>query len=149
MSTSCACNVAAYFISTAQEAGDPLTNLKLQKLLYYAQAWHLALFEDVLFEERIEAWPHGPVVPPVYGLYKGSRWNPIVEEVSAPVLNDHTREHLEEVMSTYGVHNAYYLESLAHQEAPWIDARGGIPPTAASNAVITPESMKAYFKSLL
>jgi uncharacterized phage-associated protein len=149
MSTSCASDVAKYFIYTAQEAGDPLTNLKLQKLLYYAQGWHLALFGDALFDERIEAWPHGPVVPPVYGLYKSYRWNAIIEETLSPVLDEHVTKHLEDVMDTYGVHNGYFLESLTHQEAPWIDARGSISPTAPSNSVISPESMKAYFKSLL
>lgn len=63
--------VADYIIAFAHEHGDPVSNLKLQKLLYYAQAWHLALHDNPLFDERIEASVHGPAVPPVYGALQG------------------------------------------------------------------------------
>lgn len=90
MAVSNACEVANFFVSRFQQAGDPLTNMKLQKLLYYAQGWHLALKGDALFDERIEAWPHGPVVPPVYGTFKHYRWNPITETVDDPTLSEDT-----------------------------------------------------------
>ena len=66
MAISNAQDVANFFIGRFQEAQDPVTNLKLQKLLYYAQGWYLAFFDEPLFDERIEAWLHGPVVPPIY-----------------------------------------------------------------------------------
>ena len=64
-------SVAKYFLFLSdEEAGDTISNLKLQKLLYYAQGFHLALNDSPLFAESIEAWTHGPVVPVVYQLYK-------------------------------------------------------------------------------
>jgi uncharacterized phage-associated protein len=60
-------DVAEYFLTLVDdEAGDSLSNLKLQKLVYYAQGFHLALTEKPLFDEAIEAWEHGPVVPGLY-----------------------------------------------------------------------------------
>ena len=59
--------IADYLIAFSHSVGDPISNLKLQKLLYYAQAWYLALHNEPLFPESIEAWVHGPAVPPVYG----------------------------------------------------------------------------------
>ena len=138
-------DVANFFVSVFQKAGEPLTNLKLQKLLYYAQGWHLALKGFPLFEERIEAWPHGPVVPPVYGAFKQYQWNPIVGEVSEPNLTEDTVAHLREVMDTYGVHGAYYLEKLSHQESPWLDARGDLNQTDFCNNVISQEAMREFF----
>ena len=62
-----AAQVADYFLSLVDEdAGDSMTNLRLQKLLFYAQAWHLALTNRPLFEEDFEAWVHGPVIPSFY-----------------------------------------------------------------------------------
>jgi uncharacterized phage-associated protein len=70
--------VANYFIWLANETGSFLSNLKLQKLVYYAQAWHLALEESPLFEEDFEAWIHGPVLPTLYQKYESFSWKPII-----------------------------------------------------------------------
>jgi uncharacterized phage-associated protein len=72
-----ASNVAKYILTRFQLGGSPIINLKLQKLLNYAQAWHLAFTAKPLFPERIEAWIHGPVVPPVFGEHKQFGWSPI------------------------------------------------------------------------
>jgi uncharacterized phage-associated protein len=146
MAITTAQDVAKFFISSFQKSGDPVTNLKLQKLLYYAQGWYLAFTESPLFEERIEAWAHGPVVPPVYGSFKQYQWNPITEDVVEPNLPESVTKHLEEVMEAYGVHGAYYLERLTHQEQPWIEARSGLEDTLPSNTVITFDAMKRFFK---
>jgi uncharacterized phage-associated protein len=145
-----ALKVAEYFIDFSRAVGDPLTNLKLQKLLYYAQGWYLALKDKPLFHERIEAWPHGPAVPPVYGLYKGWKWQPIGAKVSADP-DDYSADvlgHLNEIMQVFGTLTAYQLERMTHREKPWLDARGSLPIDAPSHEVITQESMKQYFKSL-
>ena len=68
-------DVARFFIDLAKrqndlDRGDMMTNLRLQKLLYFAQGWHLARFGRPLFDASIEAWPYGPVVPEVYRAYK-------------------------------------------------------------------------------
>ncbi|MEO7994526.1 MAG: type II toxin-antitoxin system antitoxin SocA domain-containing protein [bacterium] len=105
---------ADYFIAFSHEHGDPLSNLKLQKLLYYAQAWHLALRDEPLFPERIEAWVHGPVVPEVYRRYKEWAWQPITEDPPYPQVGPETLEHFNEIMDTYGMSTAYELERLTH-----------------------------------
>ncbi|MCC6488184.1 MAG: DUF4065 domain-containing protein [Candidatus Hydrogenedentes bacterium] len=140
--------IAAYLISQFQEAGDPLDNLKLQKLLYYVQGWHLALLDKPAFGERLEAWVHGPVQPATYGEYKHYRWNPITDEVQRPKLDGELSELIKEVLDAYGGETGYELELRTHHEPPWLEARGGIPDDQESNAVISQASMKEYFKSL-
>jgi uncharacterized phage-associated protein len=144
-----ALETARYIIRFAHEHGDPVSNLKLQKLLYYAQAWHLAINDEPLFQERLEAWVHGPVVPPVYGTFKKWTWQTIPLEVTVPELSKGQREHLDEVMDVYGSLTALYLEKLTHQEDPWRKARAGLPPDASSNATISHEDMRTYYKARL
>jgi uncharacterized phage-associated protein len=141
-------DVAKYIIAFSHEHGDPVTNLKLQKLLYYAQAWHLALYDKPLFRERIEAWVHGPAVPPVYGEYKHFRWVPIDDD-DPPELPESAREHLDEVLDVYGGLTAYYLEKMTHDEAPWRDARGDIPDDEPSNSLIEHEAMRDFYRARL
>jgi uncharacterized phage-associated protein len=150
MADSSARRVAEYLIAFSREVGDPLTNLKLQKLLYYAQGWFLALHDRPLFDERIEAWPHGPVVPPVYGSYKEWRWEPIKAEIdlNPDDYSGEVKGHLDEVMEVFGTYTAYQLERMTHREPPWLEARGSLPSDEPSNAVITPGSMARYFKEL-
>jgi len=148
MAETTALPVANYFIRFCREAGDPVSNLKLQKLLYYAQAWYLALRDQPLFPERIEAWVHGPAVPPVYGHFKGWAWQPIGDDVSAPRLSQDLHNHLSQVMRQYGPMSAYQLELLTHREKPWRDARKGLAPDEPSTAVISHQSMKDYYRAL-
>src|SRR5437016_8859052 len=91
--------IADYLIAFAHRVGDPISNLKLQKLLYYAQAWYLALHNEPLFPESIEAWVHGPAVPPVYGKFKGWAWQPIgFHPKKAPAFPAKIKNHLDEIM---------------------------------------------------
>ncbi len=70
--------VAKWFINrTNREAGDVITHLKLQKLVYYAQAWYLANFNRPLFDEDMQAWTHGPVVPSLWKEYRDCGWDGI------------------------------------------------------------------------
>ena|ERR1035438_3789182 len=140
---------AEFLIALLQDAGDPPTNLKLQKLLYYGQGWNLALKTEKLFDDRIEAWPHGPVVPRVYGRFKAFRWEPIFTEVVPPELPESVISHLKEVMEVYGGYTAYQLELMTHREAPWLITRGDLPLDEPSNAVIDPELMRQYFSDLI
>lgn len=66
--------IATCLIRLSYEKQRPVSNLKLQKLLYYAQAWHLAIFKQPLFNDEIEAWVHGPVVPEVFRAYRDNKW---------------------------------------------------------------------------
>jgi uncharacterized phage-associated protein len=141
-------DIARHIVLFFQEAGDPVTNLKLQKLLYYVQGWHLALRNDVAFPDRLEAWVHGPVQPGVYGAYKHYRWNPIAEEVAKPNLDADLVELINAVLESYGTDSGYELEVRSHGETPWLEARGDLVPDAESNAVLKRDTMKAFFDSL-
>lgn len=137
--------VADYFLSFCHEHGDNLTNLKLQKLIYYAQAWHLAIFSTALFDEGIEAWIHGPVIPSVYHRFKRYQWNSISEEIIIPELGDEIRELLDEVLEVYGGFQAFQLEEITHREDPWIVARNGLSPDEISHNRIDINLMRSYY----
>ncbi len=143
--------IADYIVAFFHEHGDPVSNLKLQKLLYYAQAWSLALYDTPLFEERIEAWVHGPVVPVAYGLYKGWAWQPICENIDLLSLEtpDKVVSHLNEIIDNYGGMSAYELEKLTHSEMPWQNARKGIPLDQPSNEVILHDDMRSFYRQVV
>jgi uncharacterized phage-associated protein len=142
-----ASTISDFFIAFSHQYGDPLSNLKLQKLLYYAQAWHLAIFDQPLFEESIEAWVHGPVVASEYRRFKGWAWQPIQDNPEMPTLGEAVEEHLSDVVNVYGGMTAYQLEQLTHSEAPWINARNGVPEDEPSSAVISHERMKDFYRT--
>lgn len=137
-------DIAEYYIRLANETGSFISNLKLQKLVYYAQAWHLALYNAPLFEEEFEAWIHGPVIPKLYQKYCKFGWRPIEEDVT-PNLPDDVIDFLQEVADEYFSCDAYELEQMTHVEEPWLKARGGLPPDARSNEVIKKEWMIEYY----
>jgi uncharacterized phage-associated protein len=141
--------VADFIISSAHEVGEPITNLKLQKLVYYAQAWHLAFYDDPLFDERLEAWVHGPVCPPLYGRFKEFGWNPIPTPVDPPKLAVNVVGHLENVIEVYGGMSAWDLERLSHTEQPWLVARGNLPPDASCSREISRDVMRDFFRGKL
>lgn len=139
--------VANYFIRLANETGSYISNLKLQKLVYYAQAWHLAIHGTPLFEEDFEAWVHGPVIPALYQQYRDFGWKPILKDVEQPSFSEDVQNFLQEVAEVYFACDAYELERMTHHEDPWIKARSGIPDDAPSNAIISKESMREYYKA--
>jgi uncharacterized phage-associated protein len=141
--------VAERLINLSHEKQAPITNLKLQKLLYYAQAWHLALYDgEPLFEDAIEAWVHGPVVPSIFRQYKEFRWNPISKAEGSP-LSERIERHLESVWTVYGRFDATTLERRTHSERPWLETRDGLPLDVSSKNVITHDCMRTYYSSLL
>lgn len=139
-------NVADYFILFANETGSFLSNLKLQKLVYYAQAWHLALHDTPLFPEDFQAWVHGPVIPQLYQEYKKFGWQPIVKDAH-PELPENVQNFLDEVAQEYFACDAYELEQMTHAEDPWNFARGDMLPDEPCTNVIKQEWMKEYYKS--
>jgi uncharacterized phage-associated protein len=141
--------VADYLVWRAASRGDLLTNLKLQKLLYYAQGWWLALEKKPLFGERIEAWPMGPVQPGVYGAFKVYGWKAIDPPDTEPKLPKNVADHLDEVVEVYGSYTGVVLSRMTHQEKPWGDARLGLGPEEFSNNEIAYQAMQEYFASLL
>jgi uncharacterized phage-associated protein len=141
--------VADFLLVESRERGDILTNLKLQKLIYYAQAWYLALHDKSLFDEDMQAWVHGPVLPSQYHRFSQYKWQPIVADVERPAIVDTTIvSHLLEVVDVFGTETAVALERMTHQEAPWIEARNGLPPDAICTNVISKDSMRDYYRAL-
>lgn len=103
------------------EKEDLISNLKLQKLLYYAQSYSLALNDKPLFNEKFEAWTHGPVIPIIYQKYKnyGSDGIKEYDDVS---LDLDTEKLLLEIYDVFGKYSAWGLRELTHSEYPWINA---------------------------
>lgn len=141
-----ALDVVPYLLGRAMESRNSLiTPLKLQKLLYYAQAWSLVFRGEMLFAEDIQAWVHGPVVPSVYQKYKGYGYTTLPQETSSASLESEEIEVLDVVWSTYGSRSAKFLEALTHIEEPWQKARMGLLSTQVSNKTISPQDMKNYY----
>ena len=106
--------IADYLLAECRERGD-LTNLKLQKLLFYADAWHLALYDEPLFEEKFKAWVHGPVLLSQYHRFKDWKWLPIADDIAKPALSPELQKHLDEIIDVFGSETAVSLELMTHQ----------------------------------
>ncbi|MDB5619508.1 type II toxin-antitoxin system antitoxin SocA domain-containing protein [Tardiphaga sp.] len=131
-----------------RSAGDSMTHLKLQKLLYYAQAWALVWLKRPLFDEDFQAWAHGPVLESVFHTYKHYQWDAIPAPRDAPLLDPETFAHIGSILSVYGDFSAKHLEAMTHREDPWKDARGSLGPEERSNAVIPKEGMLEFYSGL-
>jgi uncharacterized phage-associated protein len=142
-------DVADYIIWSSHESGSFISNLKLQKLLYYVQAWHLAVFRRPLFPEKFQAWVRGPAIPEIYQRYQGYQWRNIDEEVKPPDLDSRIVDFMEEVLEEYGPLDARRLEQLACCENPWLTARGDIPIDEPSTATIDEEVMGDCYRQRL
>jgi len=141
--------VADRFVDLCLDHGDLLTNLQLQKFLYYAQSWHLALYDQSLFPDRFEAWIHGPTQPEVYTHFRPFGPGPIDRPSVRVVLPPRVEDHLRDVLEAYGGFSAFDLERLSQEELPWQEARGGLAADEPSTAVINTATMRRYYKARL
>lgn len=119
-----ASQVAEYILSNSNpQEGDIISHLKLQKLLYYCQGFHLAIRNAPLFSESIHHWDHGPVVPDLYYQYKkyGNAALPIPENFDDSVITQSEKEVIDEVLTVYGQFSAWKLRNMTHDEPPWKD----------------------------
>lgn len=136
-------DVAAYIVNRL----GTMTAMKLEKLVYYCQAWSLVWDEGPIFRERIQAWAAGPVVPALYyhhrGQYEITEWKGNPE-----TLSQQQRDTVEAVLKFYGTRNSQWLSDLTHHEDPWIKARAGLAPLERGNREITHASMYEYYSSL-
>ncbi len=125
-------NVANYFIYLSSKiVGDNkeregITNLKLQKILYFAQAYFVAKIGRTLFKEKIEAWEYGPVVPVVYHEYKKNGNRPIVLEHDISTISVTDKKSLDIVWENFGGYSARRLVDMTHAHKPWKEASGEI-----------------------
>ena len=141
-----ATDAAAYILQTKGE----MTTLKLQKLLYYCQAWSLVWDEEPLFFEQIEAWANGPVVSTVFAKHRN------MFKVSASDIDGNPEkltptqiESIKAVLEFYGDKDSQWLSELTHMEEPWKNARGNLLPGVRSNNIITHAAMMEYYSSLV
>jgi uncharacterized phage-associated protein len=142
--------IIPYFLAHSSAGGCySVTPLKLQKLLYYAQAWYLAFRNKPLFKESIEAWVHGPVVPQVYRKYKQYGSCVLSDVVKLINLEPDELEILDLVFKNYGPLDGKNLEDLTHSEKPWIKARSGLDDNQPSNRVISIGDMKNYYSKFI
>jgi len=146
-----ALDVAKYFLQKVdRDSGDMITQLKLHKLVYYAQSWSIVLRDKPLFSEEVQAWRHGPVIlqmRPAFSEYRDSGI-PLPEGWSSSFIPDEERI-LELVWNTYGELSAAKLRRLTHKEVPWLKARKGISDDTNSNNPILVEDMKDYYTNFV
>jgi uncharacterized phage-associated protein len=107
----------------SENEGDGLSNLKLQKLIYYAQGFYGAIFDKPLFDNGIYAWTHGPVVPELYQEYKQHGSNRIDTPLNFDLscLDKDEFELINEVFDVFGQYSAWKLRNMTHEESPWLN----------------------------
>jgi uncharacterized phage-associated protein len=138
-------DMAKWFINRVdREAGEAITHLKLQKLLYFAQAYHLANRNVQLFDEDMQAWAHGPVVPSIWHAYKGSAFDAIAA-TNAPRMRPEVVPFLEAVYQKFGRLGAKQLENISHAHDPWKKTRGNLPAEAACDKPIDKKLIRDFY----
>ena len=129
---------------------EQCTTMKLHKLLYYCQAWNLVWEDDILFNDKIEAWANGPVVRELFNFHKGMYWitkNSLTLGNSSK-LSQIQKDNVKSVIAFYGGRTSQWLIDQTHTEKPWREARKGLAPNERGNSEITPQAMFDYFSSL-
>jgi uncharacterized phage-associated protein len=122
--------------------------MKLQKLVYYSQVWHVVWHDEPMFENPIEAWANGPVV---YDLFDRHRGRFTLDEWpwgDSSRLDDDERETIDIVMKYYGGMTGERLSRLTHSERPWIEARQGLEPTERSRREIPLDEIADFYGTL-
>jgi uncharacterized phage-associated protein len=139
-------DVAAYILKKC----GMVTHLKLQKLVYYCQAWSLVWDEKPLFNEKIEAWANGPVVARLYARLRPAFG--VTREMlkcgNPDRISAEGRATIDGVLQFYGKKSSQYLSDLTHMEDPWKDARQGLAPGQRGSQEITHAAMAEYYSSL-
>jgi uncharacterized phage-associated protein len=157
-----ATNLAKIVLAHFDSKDDLVTNKKLQKVLYYIEAWSLVYFKSIV-EEDFEAWVHGPVIHSLYAEYKKFGYAPIrssyekgesaedklTDLLKASKISKDHQELVFTVLNRYGSLSSYQLETLSHSETPWKQARQGLKPYQACGNVIDKNVMKSYYSSLV
>lgn len=139
-----AVDVAEYLL---RRHDGPMSAFKLQKIVYYAQAWSLALRDVQLFEEPIEAWVNGPVVREVYDRHRG-RYTVATVGGEPERIDDYDAPFLNDVLAAYDQFEPHELVSMTHADRPWIEARAGKPLRQAGTDRISLDTMRDYYRAL-
>lgn len=143
------------------ERHGPMSHLKLQKLLYLIEGYHLAYYGCSLIDDDFEAWTHGPVSRKIFDLlkdksrlyadlhYVGESDKPLPSEIIANSLTEDQFELVNEVLELYDKETGLALEALTHSQSPWINARGTVPLYEKCTNVISKNDMQSYFQQLV
>ena len=138
-------DVSRYFLAIQEaETSEPISNLKIQKLCYYAQGFALATLGKPLFFEDIEHWKHGPVVQSLWMNYHSYGSGPIPlpqEPLNLSLYDSETKSLLDKIYQLYGQSSAWELRNKTHSEPPWINTPDGCP--------ITHQALRVYFESMI
>jgi len=141
------CDVSKYILKKAGR----MTTMKLQKLVYYSQAWSLVWDEEPLFDEPIEAWANGPVVRSLYDAHRGQfkvGTSDFVGRGKCSNLSKKQKETIDGVLKYYGDKSAQWLIDLTHLEDPWRNARGNCGRGESCDSVISHDAMMEYYSGL-
>ena len=143
-------SVAKEFVrlSLSGDEADPLTNLRLQKLLYYAQAWSLVLRESELYPEELEAWRCGPVAPTAFQALPGGRAGAPVPPDAFAAAPDLSEDEAAFVRCVWEAHNpcsALQLTRMTREEAPWRKVWGDRPRDGTGNGPISMTDLEEFF----
>jgi uncharacterized phage-associated protein len=149
-------DVCDYIIWKINEGDARLNVLKLHKLLYYVQAWHLAFGRGRCFDASFQAWVHGPVCRPIYDRFKDNKsmYSPvrsrdISKEFDPDELPKKVRRHIDRVLEGYAEFTDDQLEEMTHRERPWIEAREGYDAKERCENAISDSTMASYYGARL
>lgn len=139
-------DVAKYITESMGE----ISAMKLQKLMYYSQAWNLVWEEESLFTNDFQAWANGPVLPSLYARHRGQFKvdATLFADGDSNALTAEQRANIDKVLGFYGEQTAQWLSNLTHQENPWLHARGELPAGALSEVIIPKAAIHEYYSSL-
>lgn len=141
-----------YIIVKTVGGGASLNLLKLQKLLYYCQAWSLAFRSERLFDGHFQAWVHGPVNRNIYDRYNDTKslYSPVFQRDIDPSfsiedISEDDKNLIDSVLNAYAGYTGDQLEAMTHQEDPWKEARGGCLPHERCETAIDESVMEKYY----
>lgn len=139
-------DVAKYVVKKLGE----VPTMKLHKVLYYCQAWSLAWDGKPLFDEEFEAWANGPVCPELFSRHKGIFVVDMTLFTDTPDCHfpEDEQETMRAVLDYYGDKDPQWLSELVRKEAPWKEARAGVPAGEMCHVIISKESMQQYYGGL-
>ncbi len=145
-------DIADYIILRvkAEDTNASLINLKLQKLLYYVQAWSYGIHKKPMFAGEFEAWIHGPVNRAIYDRFNSTKY--LYSEINVEdcrnkdvALTAEDAEFVDFILENYLKYSGAELERLSHTEMPWVKTRGDLGVNERCNKVISPELMTEYY----
>lgn len=160
-------DIAQYTIMRLLQNGNTICHLKLQKILYYLQAWYLVYFNHkLLFEDAPEAWVNGPVYRVIYDIYKdkgmynqfsmdtiipkGEAETTFISRIMAAMkLTSDDLAFIEAIYRHYGAMPHDYLVYLTHSQLPWNEARKGLQPFEYTDQKISFDIMYSYYSAAL